>query len=252
MDPLRFSRLRLMGRSAAHYAAYEEPDTSSMEVGTAADRLVFGTGPVLAYPGAQRRGQAYELFCADNPGALILTQKDAAKAFGIAEAVAACNDAARLLTCGVAQQTMLWNFQGRPCRGTPDVRGEGYLADLKTGETSDPRRFAWKLRTFAYHAQMAWYESGVQFSGVAPAPITNSYIVAVEQAPPHVVTVFRLTDRAIELGARLWRTWFEQLMVCEASGDFPPYSQAIVELDLPDDEEIPDIGDAAEVVESTR
>lgn len=249
-EPLRFSRLKLMGRSAAHYAACEEPDTSSMEVGTAADRLVFGTGPVLAYPGAQRRGKDYDAFVERNPGALILTQKDAAKALGIADAVAACADATRLLTCGVAQQTMLWEFQGRLCRGTPDVRSESYLADLKTGETSDPRRFAWKLRTFAYHAQMAFYESGVQIKGLPP--ITDSYIVAVEQTPPHVVTVFRLTDRAIELGARLWRTWFEQLQICEASGEFPPYSQAIVDLDLPDDEEIPDLSDAAEVVESTR
>lgn len=250
MDPLRFSRLCLMGRSAAHYAAYEEPDTTSMEVGTAADRLVFSTGPVLAYPGAQRRGKEYEAFCNANPGALILTQKDAAKALGIAEAVSACADAQRLLTGGVAQQTMLWDFQGRSCRGTPDVRGNGYLADLKTGETSDPRRFAWKLRTYAYHAQMAWYESGVQLSGFAP--ISDSYIVAVEQAPPHVVTVFRLTDRAIELGARLWRLWFEQLQVCEASGDFPPYSQSIVDLDVLDDEDVPDLTDAAEIVESTR
>lgn len=250
MDPLRFSRLKLMGRSAAHYAAYEEVETTSMEVGTAIDRLVFNTGPVLAYPGATRRGKDYDAFCDANPGALILTQKDAAKALGTAEAVAACDDAQRLLTGGAAQQTMLWNFQGRSCRGTPDVRGNGYLADLKTGETSDPRRFAWKLRTYAYHAQMAWYESGVQLSGLPP--ITDSYIVAVEQTPPHVVTVFRLTDRAIELGARLWRTWFEQLQICEASGDFPPYSQSIVDLDVPDDEDIPDLTDAAEVVESTR
>lgn len=249
MDPLRFSRLRLMGRSPAHYAAYQEPDTTSMEVGTAADRLVFGTGPVLAYPGAVRRGKEYDAFCERNPGALILTQKDAAKALGIAEAVFECADAHRLLTGGVAQQTMLWNFQDRACRGTPDVRGESYIADLKTGETSDPRRFAWKLRTFAYHAQMAWYESGVQLSGLPP--ITDSYIVAVEQVPPHVVTVFRLTDRAIELGARLWRTWFEQLQICEASGDFPPYSQSIVDLDVPDDEDIPELADAAEIVEST-
>lgn len=251
MDPLRFSRLRLMGRSPAHYAAYQEPDTTSMEVGTAADRLVFNTGPVLAYPGAVRRGKEYDAFCDHNPGALILTQKDASKALGIAEAVSACADAVRLLQgTAVTQQTMLWDFQGRPCRGTPDVRGVGYLADLKTGETSDPRRFAWKLRTYAYHAQMAWYESGVQLSGL-PA-VTDSYIVAVEQAPPHVVTVFRLTDRAIELGARLWRTWFEQLQVCEASDDWPPYSQSIVDLDVPDDEDIPDLADAAEVVESTR
>jgi hypothetical protein len=247
-DPLRFSRLKLMGRSAAHYAAYQEDETRCMELGTAADRLIFGQGPVLAYPGPVRRGKEYDAFCQRNPDALILTQKDAAAALGIAEAVTACPDAMRLLT-GVRQQTLYWTFQGRACRGTPDVRGDGFLTDLKTGETSDPRQFAWKVRRFAYHAQMAFYETGAQLAGL-PAP-TASYIVAVEQTPPHVVTVFKLTDRAIELGARLWRLWFEQLQVCEASGQFPAYSQAIVDLDLPDDDEIIDLGDAAEVVETT-
>jgi hypothetical protein len=246
-DPLRFSRLKLMAKSPAHFAAYQEDETSAMEVGTATDRLLLGGGPVLAYPGAVRRGKDYDAFVARNPGALILTQNDAAKALGMAEAVRACPDAVRLLT-GARQDTIRWDFDGRACRGTPDVRGAGFLTDLKTGETSDPMRFGWKVRRYAYHAQMAWYQTGVQLAGLPQA--RESYIVSVEQAPPHVVTVFRLTERSLEFGARLWRLWFEQLRVCEASGEFPGYSRAVVDLDLPEDEEI-DLSDAAQVVEST-
>jgi hypothetical protein len=159
-----------------------------------------------------------------------------------------CPDAVRLLT-GVRQQTLYWDFSGRACRGTPDVRNdaERFLTDLKTGETSDPRFFPFKVKRFAYHAQMAFYESGCALNGY---DIADSYIVAVEQAPPHVVTIFHLNPTLIEHGAKLWRLWFEQLQVCEASGEFPPYSQSIVDLTLPDDEEI-DISDAVEVVETT-
>jgi hypothetical protein len=248
MAPLRFSRLKQMAKSPAHYAACIEQMSIAMEIGTAADALLLGGQQVLAYPGPVRRGKEYESFCAQHPGALILTQHDAAKAFGIAEAVQACPDAVRLLT-GVRQQTLYWDFSGRACRGTPDVRNDEhhFLADLKTGETSDPRFFPFKVRRFAYHAQMAFYESGC---GLLGHYITDSYIVAVEQAPPHVVTIFRLTPNLIEMGAKLWRLWFEQLRVCEESGSFPPYSQSIVELNLPDDEEI-DISDAVELVEST-
>jgi hypothetical protein len=132
------------------------------------------------------------------------------------------------------------------------VRGADYIVDLKTGETSDPRRFHWKVRTYAYHAAAAWYLDGLHRVHVAetgqPARIIrDAFIVAVEQAPPHVVTVFKLTDHILDMGERLWRLWFEQLQVCEASGEFPPYSQAIVNLDLPDDEDI-ELGDAVETL----
>ncbi len=247
MEPLRFSRLKLMGKSPAHYAAYVPQETGAMETGTAADRLLLG-GKVLAYPGPVRRGKEYEAFAAANPDALIVTQKEGAVAYGIAEAVTACPDAMRLLT-GARQETIYWDFNGRTCRGTPDVRGDGFLCDLKTGETSDPRLFPFKVRRFAYHAQMSFYETGVALANLPP--VSESYIVAVEQTPPHVVTVYRLTAGTIELGARLWRLWLEQLQVCEASGAFPPYSQSIVDLELFDDNELTELGDAAEVVETT-
>lgn len=246
MTPLRFHRLRLMSRSPAHFAAaVEEQQTGLMETGTAADIMLLG-GRVKAYPGAVRRGKEFEAFCADNHGVLIVTQSEYAKADGIANAVAKCDDAMRLLQ-GVRRQTLYWSFQDRECRGTPDVRGDGFLTDLKTGETSDPRLFPWKVKRYCYHAQLAWYESGCGLLGLE---IRESYIVAVEQAPPHVVTVFRLTPQLIEQGARLWRLWFEQLQVCEAAGVFPPYAQSVVDLDLPDDVEIA-IEDAVELVSST-
>lgn len=247
MEPLRFSRLKLMSKSPSHYAAYVPQETGAMETGTAADKLLLG-GKVIAYPGPTRRGKEYDAFAAVHADKLIVTQKEYAVADGIAQAVSACDDAMRLLT-GIRQGTMLWDFNGRPCRGTPDVRGEGFLTDLKTGETSDPRFFPFKVRRFAYHAQMSFYETGVALANLPP--VSESYIVAVEQAPPHVVTVYRLTAATIELGARLWRLWLEQLQVCEASGAFPPYSQSIVDLDLLDDNELVELGDAVEIVETT-
>ena len=260
MTPLRFSALRQMAKSPAHYAAHilQEPiTTSAMDIGTAADLLILGGRPVLAYPGPVRRGKEWEAFREANREAAIVTKTELVIADGIASAVAACPDAVRLLD-GVRQNTLYWTMNGRECRGTPDVIGEGYIADLKTGQTSDPRRFGWKVKQLAYHAAAAWYLHGCRFSdgfigpslmlGAAP---TAAFIVAVEQDPPHVVTVFQFTDHALELGERLWRTWFELLQVCEASESFPPYSQSIVDLDILDDEDI-DIGAAVELVSTTE
>lgn len=248
--PLRFSALRQIGKSPAHYAAHiaqEQETTSGMDIGSAADLLILGGRRVLAYPGPVRRGKEFDAFAAANADALIVTQKEGALALGIAEAVAACPDAVRVLT-GARQSTQYWTLQGRACRGTPDVRGDGFITDLKTSETADPKFFPWKLRRFAYHAAAAWYLDGLTLCGF---DVRKAYVVVVEQAPPHVVTVFQLTEHVLDMGERLYRLWLEQLLVCEASGAFPPYSQSIVELDLVDDGDI-DLADAVELVETTQ
>lgn len=244
MNPVRFSDLKRFAQSPAHYAYAAQESSRSIVVGTAADTLILG-GQVLAYPGAVRRGKEWEAWQAQqDPEALIVTKSELADASGIARAVERHPEAVRLLA-GVRRETLLWDNNGRACRGTPDVRTGRYITDLKTSETSDPRFFPSKVRRFAYHAQLAWYQDGCERAGLErPA---ECYIIAVEQKPPHVVTVYVLTDHVLDLGARLCRLWFEQLQNCEASGVFPGYSQSLVELDLPEFDDAMDaiaIGDA--------
>lgn len=248
-QPLRFSALKQFSKSPAHYAAYLQyghDPTSGMDIGTAADIMILGGREVIAYPGAVRRGKEYDAFALEHDGAFIITKKEYSQSHGIANAVAECPLAVAALD-GARQRTHLWTMNGRECRGTPDVTGNGFLTDLKTSETSDPRFFHWKVKRFAYHAAAAWYQDGLLQCGII-AP--NVFCVAVEQAPPHVVTVFRLTEHVLDLGRRLYRLWFELLQVAEASREFPGYAQDIVDLDLSDDEEI-DISDAIEVVDSS-
>lgn len=244
-DPLRFSRLRLMGKSPAHYLAAVQTETPEMLMGTAADALIFGHAPVVVFPGKVRNGKEWEKWRDDQaPGSHIVLQSEWEKATGIASAVRS-NPLAMELLDGDYQKTYEWIFDGIQCRGTPDVSGQRkgrgrHLAELKTGETSDPRYFQYKVRRFAYHAALAWYETGHALSGMGT--IEDSYIVAVEQAPPHVVTIYHVPAETIELGARIWRLWFEQLKNCEASGVWPGYSDSVVELEMVDDNI--EIGDA--------
>lgn len=236
--PLRFSQLKRMNQSPAHYAAAVDPSSSAIDIGSAADTLILGGAqrviPYTASP--QRRGKVWDQFKADNPDALILTPKEYRAAEGMARAVSKSPDAMRFLN-GAIRELCVWTIQGRSCRGTPDVwnEGAGFITDLKTGETSDPRRFPWKVRSFAYHAQLAWYQDGLELAGYDRP--RRCYIVAVEQSPPHVVTVYVLTEHILDLGRRLCRLWFEQVRICEQSGHWPGYSQSVVELDLPEFED---------------
>jgi hypothetical protein len=238
-DPLRFSRLKRFSQSAAHFAYAPSADGSHLDIGSAAHSMLLGGTNVVAYPGKVRRGKEFDAFEADNPDALILSRSEYARADGMAKAVRANADAMRVLD-GEREKTFTWKLQGRLCRGTPDVRTSTFITELKTGETADPRFFPFKVRRFCYHGQLAWYSDGAVLAGL-PDP-QEHYVVAVEAAPPHVVTVFRILPETIEQGRRIARLWFERLLQCEAAGQWPGYSQSIVDLSL--DDQAFELGDA--------
>ena len=243
-EPIRFSRLKLFGKSPAHFAAALPDESSALDVGSAAHAMILGVGrEVIAYPGKVRRGKEWESFQADHPDALILTKAEFGRASRMAKAVGDNADARRVLN-GVREQTMYWEVSGRACRGTPDVRSDTFITELKTGETSDPRFFPFKLRRFSYHAQLAWYSDGAVLAG-HPDP-KEHYVVAVEAAYPHVVTVFRITRDTIDQGRKMVRLWFERLLQCTAANEWPGYCQTVVDLDLPNENfEMLDAGEVA-------
>lgn len=242
-QPVRFGRLRLFSKSAAHFAAAPEEESSALDVGAASHSLILGGRSVVAYPGKVRRGKEFDQFELDNPDAIILTKAEFGKATRIAKAVKDNLEAMAVLE-GDVEQTLYWEDRGRKCRGTPDVRNEQrrFITELKTGETSDPRFFPFKMRRFSYHAQLAWYSAGAVACGYTDP--TDHYVVAVEATYPHVVTVFRVT-KWIEQGHKMVRLWFERLLQCEAAKEWPGYSQSVVDLEPLETFEMLDAGEVA-------
>ena len=244
MDPVRFSRLKLMAASPAHYHANLVKQTRCMERGSAADCLILGTRPVIAYPGKVRGGGEWEEFrdAPEHAGSLIVTRSELSEAQAIAAAVAASPRAMRVLK-GEHQKEIFWKFCGRECVSHLDVLGPkgAYVTELKVSQTSNPNRFRWHALKMMYHAQLGFYgQAAESLTGKEPR---GYFIVCVEATAPHVVTVFRLTKKAVQLGRMACRAWFERLLQCEAQDFWPGYSQAIVDLDGADD----DIGESTDV-----
>lgn len=235
LEPVRYSRLRLFGQSPAHYHADQVVRTPCMEQGSALDALVLSTSPLVAYPGKQRRGKDWEAWKVDqDPKAMIVTKKQASVAEAMRAAVAASEPAMSKLA-GHHQKEIEWQYLGRKCVSHLDVMALdcAYVTELKASQTSNPNQFRWKALKMAYHAQLAFYRLAVEYlTGTKPR---TAYIVAVESSAPYVVTTLRLTDRVLELGERMVRIWFEQLLQCESSNQWPGYAQSIVDLDAPDD-----------------
>ena len=204
-----------------------------MERGTAVHALLFGTKKVCGYPGQQRRGKEYEAFVAAHPDTEILTSAEYAKALRMASAVAECKLAEPYLQ-GVFEETLLFKWMGLDCRATPDVRGDGFITELKTSANSDPSKFLWHARRMHYHAQLRFQEYGCASNGHR---MREHFIVCVESDEPHPVTVFHLEPEAREEGEKLLRLWAERLKNCESSEHYPPYVEYVVPLVWPKEDE---------------
>lgn len=252
LEPVRFSRLKWMAESPAHYLANPPKEGAHIETGSAVDGLILGTCEVCAYPGPVRRGKEWEAFAQANASKLIVTKKELAAAEGMRASVLANPHAARVLT-GHRQKEIVWKFLGRDCVSHLDVMSPdgAFVTELKSARTSNPHRFRWQALKLGYHAQLAFYRLAVEYlTGTKPR---TAYVVAVESTAPYVTTVMRVTDKALDLGERMVRLWFETLLTCEKSDAWPGYSQSIVELDAPEDldlefdldELVPDVGTEA-------
>jgi hypothetical protein len=238
--PVRFSHLRAYGRSAMHGKAAREreaAETTAMQRGTAVHALVFGTRKVCAYPGPVRRGKEYEAFYAEHADHEILTMAEYDKARRMADAVRQSSVAEPYLK-GVAERTMLFRWNGLECRATPDLRGQNFITELKTSATSDPVRFVWHALKMNYHAQMRMQQLAYRCED-------ECFIVCVEAADPFPVTVFRIDERALEVGYKLLMLWSERMKNAVASNLYPPYVSCVVPLDVPDEEEALVFADAA-------
>jgi hypothetical protein len=242
LEPLRHSALKRIGQSPAHFAAHLDASAKWLDKGSGAHSAILGGKRLVTWDkkseaGNQcpRRGKDWDAFNAENRDALILLPDEYEQVQRIAEAVHRCPEAVRVLQ-GVRETTVFWDVLGRPCRGTPDVDGGDFVTELKTTKCADPEVFWRDSRRYCYHGALAWYMDGLAMQRGRKEMPEAAFVVAVESALPYAVTVFRMPERALTAGRRANRAWLERLLVCEASNEFPPYSQSVVEMYFPEDE----------------
>lgn len=235
LDPVHFSNLKHFALSPAHYIASltADFDSPAMRLGRLTHTLLLGGPPFEVWEG-ERRGDNWKRFKAIHAGKEIVSAEEYRKGLAMERAVRACPDAMRLLE-GRHEEALLWEFLARSCSSRVDVIGTGFITDLKTTKCSHPARFVRDAMWMGYHAQIAFYQGAAEFHGYR---VPKGAIVAVENQAPWTVTCFELTERALEAGRKLCRVWFEQLLQCEASGEWPGYVQTVQPFDVPEDIEL--------------
>lgn len=245
LEPVRFSRLKLFAKSAAHYEAQAREETASLRKGSAVHSYLLGDrDSVVVYEDGARnpRHKKYQDFLAENDGKLILSPSEFVAVDGMRRSIEKHPRALQLLD-GIREQRITWTDAGRECAGTPDVLhlspdGRKRAVELKTTKTSNPSWFRFEARRLLYHAQCAWYRTGLERTMMyRQGPVTEFHVVAVESTEPYPVTVFTWDEASLDLGMRQCRLWFEQLLNCERTGHFPAYVESDVILSVVDEEE---------------
>lgn len=242
LPPVRYSHLKHMARSPAHYLGAVVAKSPNIEKGTAVHSLVLGGKRIIAYPGKVRNGGEWEAFKAANADAEILTKNDFEKAKAMADSVKSNRTAMKVLE-GRHELEVDWTYMGRACQSHIDNVGADFVTELKSGMTSDPARFFWHSLRMHYAGQVAFYDEACRAKKLCDPKA--HYIVCVEAAAPFVTTTFQLTERALEQGRRSFRLWFERLLACEAAGSWPGYCESVVDLDVPEEEPELTFGDEA-------
>jgi hypothetical protein len=241
LQRLNWSRLRLLERSPAHYRNGYGDDTASLKLGTAVHMAIleparFEAEYVVTDIRRDKRTKAWTEFetAQTRAGKSILIRSEYNKTLAIRDAVRGNKRAADLLQGGKPEVTLQWEFEGEgfrfECKGRADYIG-GAIVDLKSTQCSSPRAFSNSCAKYGYFGQAAWYSDGLFLATGERRPF---YIVAVESAPPHIVTVFRMTDELLAHGREQYQTLLGKLDYCQTHDWWGGYTEAEeTDLELP-------------------
>jgi hypothetical protein len=230
-----------------HYErTHPKPPTHSMEIGTAAHKLVLGIGAQLVIIDAKdyRTKAAQDTRdAARAAGKVPLLPDQYAQAQAMADAVRAHPVAAALFNPdgGAPERSLFWQDEltGVWLRSRLDwlphqVRAWGQrmvISDLKSTVSADKASVAKHMLSYRYFQQAPFYSDGVRALGLDDDPAF--VFVFVESAPPHLISFATLDDDAMAYGRKQNREAIERYRDCTEAGVWPGYSSEIQVISLP-------------------
>ena len=129
-----------------------------------------------------------------------------------------------LTSPGAAEEALFWHDPdlGIDCRCKPDwLTSDGWVLDLKSTVSANPRRFRWQAWDLGYDLQAWFYLRGVeQALGIKPAGFV---FAAVEKRRPFVAVPFLASGALLERGRGRAELAVAQLLEARRTGVWPGY-----------------------------
>ena len=228
---------KLLPPSCPAKFAYERENppapSSAMELGTAAHKLVLGTGQELAVIDARdwRTNKARDAAgAARAEGKVPLLTAEHEQVQAMAKAISGHPLASALLCHGDVEpeQSMFWpdpayGIWRRARLDAARQPGSGRLiiTDYKTAASAEPGKFAKAVYDYRYHMQAAWYlDAAAACLGEHDAAFL---FVAQEKTAPYLTGVYGLDQDSLDLGRAMNERAMERYRDCTESGIWPGY-----------------------------
>lgn len=232
-----FSGLKALEMSPLHYhRAPAKAETEAMRIGRILHALALdphGT-PYAVWDGGRRVGKAWDAFKDEHAGDTILRPEDLQRALDMRQALAEHPIAGVLLADGRGEITVRWHNGEVGCKARVDwLLSDGGLVELKTTRRIRPDAFAREVASRLYHAQIAFYATGLEAAlGFAPP---RCFLIAAENEAPFDIAVYRVGTDVIDAGAAKVDTWLRTLAQCRASKQWPGVGgNEMIDLRLPE------------------
>lgn len=237
--PLHYSTAKAMARSALHFK--EEANTSriatpAMREGTLGHRIVLGGTIAPVYQG-KRQGKAWTDFEAEHvakgvKASEILTTAEFERAQEVANTVKDHPLVREYLEGAWTERPLTWRANGIACETLGvDILSPRRHGDLKFVPSVEPRKLQRHCEDMLYHAQIGWYDIGLDAIKYDPRP-ERPFLLCCEKSPPYDVVVLHLTPATLERGRQMCHSWLEQIKVCMESNSWPGHSQAPIDWEL--------------------
>lgn len=237
---LSHSRLKLMGRSPAHFlhhitaeretsealdfgklfhASILEPETVEHEFAVLPDSIDRRT----------KVGKAeYAAFIESAQGRTVVTQDQKDLAERMAEAISLDPSANEIVFDAVAtgriEEAHVWTdgIHSIERKAKMDaVLKDGSVLDIKTTSDASPSAFSRSILSYGYHTQAAFYADAMLASGTE---MRRFVIVAIEKTPPFAIGVYVLDRPAIDAGRRRVDEWISTYLDCKSRNVWPGYT----------------------------
>lgn len=221
-----------------------QPYKKAFQFGSAAHKLVLGAGPELVQIDAEEwRSNAVkaDVAAVRQTGGIPLKPSEMAQVKAMAEALRQHPIASALLTPegGKPEQTLIWEDQetGIMLRSLvdwmPNRNGNRLvIGDYKSAMSANPEDFRKAAHNYGYCMQDPWYLDGIRALGLDDDP--DFVFVVQMKTAPYLVSLVRLDEEALRVGAERNRKARRIFADCQESGHWPGFTDfEIAEVSLP-------------------
>jgi hypothetical protein len=205
-----------------------QPHNKTLELGTAAHKLVLDDGPDLVLVDAPRWDTdsiKAEVAAIRAAGGIPLKRHELEQVWAMAKALRANEEAAALLEpgSGLAEMSAFWEDHGVWRRARFDWLGDnGQIVDYKTARScrrEDLEKAFWE---HGYAQQQDWYEEAGAALDVAD-PEKPMQFVLQEKDPPYLVVVTTCDPMARGIGRHLNQVALNTYSICRERNEWPGY-----------------------------